>query len=157
MFGSNPEDLPVVYRQRSIEASLSIRLVSFWSMQIHFDLVHSVPCAKKVCSTKTLVHVCVCVCFYTCPSGCDPTPEIWKQLILVLVMVALMHRIDFNKKGWRKNITACSAPLNKFITNVSNKTGFVKVQLPWQRINTFKLGNTFLHWAVRTDTFLSLH
>lgn len=46
-------------------------------------------------------------------------------------MVALMHRIDFHKKR-RKNktyITACSAPMNTFITSVSNKTGFVKLQL----------------------------
>lgn len=36
-----------VCRRHDTEASLSIRLVSFWSMQIHFDLVHGVPCAKK--------------------------------------------------------------------------------------------------------------
>lgn len=39
MFGSSWED-PAV-------ASLSIRLVSFWSMQIQFDLLRGAPCAKE--------------------------------------------------------------------------------------------------------------
>ena len=144
--------------RHSIEASLSIRALAFWSTQIHFDLVHGVPCAKKKTCVVWRQSECMCdVCFfYPCPSIRDPTQEIWKQLILVLVMVALMHRIDFNKKRMRKNISARSAPVNKFITDISNKTGFVKVQLPWQRTNTLKLGNTFLHRAVCTDTSLTL-
>ena len=33
------------------------------------------------------------------------------------------------KRRRRKNISAHSAPVNKFITDVSNKTGFVKVPI----------------------------
>lgn len=152
MFGSNWEDPAWCMLSAQHWASLSIRRVSFWS---HADSFWSgTQCT--VCKKCVVWRHSACVCFYACPSSCDPARAIWKQLILVFVMVALMHRIDFNKKRRRKNITARSAPVNKFITNVSNKTGFVKVQLSWQRTNTLKLGNKFLHWAVCTDTFLSL-
>lgn len=104
MLGSSWENLHVVWWLQSTEASLSIKPVSFWSMQIYFDLVHAVLWAEMCAVGRHTVCVCVCVrmCFFVCSSGCDSTLEIWKQLILVLVIVALMHRIDFNKKGRRK-------------------------------------------------------
>lgn len=152
MFGSNWEDLHAVWCRHSTEASLSIRIPH--SDPCRFILIwYTVYLVQKNVSSMKTLHMCVCA--YVCPSGCDPT-QIWKQLILVLVMVALMHRIDFKKKRRRKNITVHLAPVNKCITNVSNKTGFVKVQLPWQRTNTLKLGNTFLHWVVCTVIFLFL-
>lgn len=77
MFGSSWED-PAV-------ASLSVRLVSFWSMQIQFDLLRGVPCAKEKkkkgkkrearYTQRHTVRARLC--------SCGATWEIWEQLISV--------------------------------------------------------------------------
>lgn len=66
MLGSSWENLHVVWWLQSTEASLSIKPVSFWSMQIYFDLVHAVLWAEMCVVGRHTVCVCVCVRVLLC-------------------------------------------------------------------------------------------